>query len=198
METMILVAGLAVAGLLGIAAAFYFSIRASRGGSKRHLRGGRSAGPDPVGTDRRPGSRRSGTANPGRAANGRRSADNGQAANPGWAANDDRLANSGRAANAASRNYRADDRTGSNAAADFGDADDHGLLSGRAPAPAGHDPNQPRLRRSRPRCSAQGTRTLRPALPGQAALAPMTPESMRTTLVPAGLKAEWRHAQAAA
>jgi len=137
METMILVAGLAVAGLVGIAAAFYFSIRASRGSAKRNLRGGRAAEPDRTGADRRPGSRRSGAANAGRASNGRRSADNGQAANPGWAANDDRLANSGRAANAASGNYRADDRTGPNTALDFGAADDHGLLSGRAPAPAG-------------------------------------------------------------
>jgi hypothetical protein len=137
METMILVAGLAVAGLVGIAAAFYFSIRASRGGSKRNVRGGRAAAPDRTGADRRPGSRRSGVANAGRASNGRRPADNGPAANPGWAANDDRLANSGRAANAASRNYRADDRTGPNAALDFGGADDHGLLSGRPPAPAG-------------------------------------------------------------
>jgi hypothetical protein len=137
METMILVAGLAVAGLVGIAAAFYFSIRASRGGSKRNVRGGRAAEPDRAGADRRPGSRRSGAANAGRASNGRRPADNGPAANPGWAANDDWLANSGRAANATSRNYRADDRTGPNAALEFGGTGDHGLLSGRLPAPAG-------------------------------------------------------------
>lgn len=54
METMYLVAGLAVAGLAGIAAAFYFSIRAGKGGNKR-LRpagAGRSGtddtGPDPA------------------------------------------------------------------------------------------------------------------------------------------------------
>ena len=42
METMILVAGLAVAGLVGIAAAFYFSIRTGKSGYKRNSR--RSAG----------------------------------------------------------------------------------------------------------------------------------------------------------
>src|SRR4029077_12949619 len=42
METMFLVAGLAVAGLVGIAAAFYFSIRSSNRGDKRL----RSARPD--------------------------------------------------------------------------------------------------------------------------------------------------------
>jgi hypothetical protein len=42
METMFLVAGLAVAGLVGIAAAFYFSIRSGNRGGKRL----RSARPD--------------------------------------------------------------------------------------------------------------------------------------------------------
>src|SRR5690242_15734395 len=45
METMFLVAGLAVAGLVGIAAAFYFSIRSSNRGDKR-LRSARSARSD--------------------------------------------------------------------------------------------------------------------------------------------------------
>src|ERR1700689_2589892 len=38
METMFLVAGLAVAGLVGIAAAFYFSIRPGNSGKKRGSR----------------------------------------------------------------------------------------------------------------------------------------------------------------
>src|SRR5580700_4378176 len=50
METMILVAGLAVAGLAGIAAAFYFSMRP--GGSRV-----RTAGPDPAADRRVPASR---------------------------------------------------------------------------------------------------------------------------------------------
>src|SRR6266566_7126493 len=53
METMFLVAGLAVAGLVGIAAAFYFSIRSGNRGDKRL----RSAGAGRAGADRHPGSR---------------------------------------------------------------------------------------------------------------------------------------------
>src|SRR5205807_1635523 len=48
METMFLVAGLAVAGLVGIAAAFYFSIRSGNRGDKRL----RSAGAGRAGADR--------------------------------------------------------------------------------------------------------------------------------------------------
>jgi hypothetical protein len=59
METMFLVAGLAVAGLVGIAAAFYFSIRS---GSRRDKRI-RSAGAGRAGAARRPGGRTS-TARP--------------------------------------------------------------------------------------------------------------------------------------
>ena len=50
---MFLVAGLAVAGLVGIAAAFYFSIRSGNRGDKRL----RSAGAGRAGADRHPGSR---------------------------------------------------------------------------------------------------------------------------------------------
>jgi hypothetical protein len=50
METMFLVAGLAVAGLVGIAAAFYFSIRSGNRGDKRL----RSAGAGRAGAARRP------------------------------------------------------------------------------------------------------------------------------------------------
>ncbi len=60
---MILVAGLAIAGIVGIAAAFYFSIRS--GGGDRRLRSG-SAGR--VRIDRRRGSRSGGTARPDRTA----------------------------------------------------------------------------------------------------------------------------------
>src|SRR4029077_2117855 len=59
METMFLVAGLAVAGLVGIAAAFYFSIRSGNRGDKRL----RSAGAGRAGAARRPGGRNS-TARP--------------------------------------------------------------------------------------------------------------------------------------
>src|SRR5436190_13956673 len=59
METMFLVAGLAVAGLVGIAAAFYFSIRSGIRRDKRL----RSAGADGAGAARRPGVRTS-TARP--------------------------------------------------------------------------------------------------------------------------------------
>src|SRR5690348_14900503 len=51
METMFLVVGLAVAGLVGIAAAFYFSIRS--GNRDKRLR---SAGAGHAGTGRHPGS----------------------------------------------------------------------------------------------------------------------------------------------
>jgi hypothetical protein len=73
METMYLVAGLAVAGLVGIAAAFYFSIRS---GSRRDKRlrsaGAGRAGAGRAGTGRRPGST-SGT-RPGLARQPRRTA----------------------------------------------------------------------------------------------------------------------------
>src|SRR5690348_7748515 len=59
METMFLVAGLAVAGLVGIAAAFYFSIRSGNRRDKRI----RSAGAGRAGAARRPGGRTS-TARP--------------------------------------------------------------------------------------------------------------------------------------
>jgi hypothetical protein len=142
METMILVAGLAVAGLIGIAAAFYFSMRSGRGGNKRSSRG-RSADTGRVGADRRPAGRRSGTASADRPVNARRAADNGRAANPrltanaDLAANTDWPANTGQIANAASRNYRAEGRTGPNNVMDFDAADDPGLVEGQAAAYAG-------------------------------------------------------------
>jgi hypothetical protein len=83
METMLLVAGLAVAGLVGIAAAFYFSIRSGRGG--RRLRPGRAGH---AGTGRRPGSRSRGTARPDRLEEDARRPANGGRANAGRAADD--------------------------------------------------------------------------------------------------------------
>ena len=100
---MILVVGLVVAGLVGIAAAFYFSIRSGHGGSKRL----RSGGSGRAGGDRRQGSRSHGAARPDRTDNGRR------------AANGSGSANGGRAANTPTRNYRAEDSTGPNPVLDF-------------------------------------------------------------------------------
>jgi hypothetical protein len=105
METMILVAGLAVAGLVGIAAAFYFSIRSGHGGDKRL----RAASAGRARTDRRQGSRSNGPAGPDRTDNARRTSDAG------------RSLHSGRAPDAASRNYRAEASTGPNPVPDFGD-----------------------------------------------------------------------------
>ena len=56
METMILVAGLAIAGLAGIAAAFYFSMRPD-GSRARTVPGSRGRGPAQTGDSRRPASR---------------------------------------------------------------------------------------------------------------------------------------------
>src|SRR5260370_3652773 len=105
METMILVAGLAVAGLVGIAAAFYFSIRSGHGGDKRL----RSAGAGRARTDRREASRGSGPARPDRTGNARRMSNAGGSLN------------AGRTPDAASRNYRAKASTGPDAVPDFGD-----------------------------------------------------------------------------
>jgi hypothetical protein len=71
METMFLVAGLAVAGLAGIAAAFYFSIRSGNRGNKRP----RSAGSDRADAGRLPGSRSGRTPRPDRTENGRQATD---------------------------------------------------------------------------------------------------------------------------
>src|SRR5580704_4640518 len=116
METMFLFAGLAIAGVVGLAAAFYFSIRSGSGGAKR-LRSARAGRAGTDGTERRPGSRSGGTA---RSDNARR------------AANGSRPANTDRAANAPSRNYRAEDSTGPNPVLDFADP---ALVGGRRGAP---------------------------------------------------------------
>ncbi len=91
---MILVAGLVVAGLVGIAATFYFSIRSGNGGFKRNSRV-RSGGSGRAGADGHPGGRRSSGTSDERPANGHRAANNSRAANP-----------APRAANPASGNYR--------------------------------------------------------------------------------------------
>src|SRR5690242_12316569 len=65
METMFLVAGLAVAGVAGILAAIYFSVRSGKRGGKRL----RPAGPGRIGADRagaaRNGAGRNGASRPG-------------------------------------------------------------------------------------------------------------------------------------
>ena len=110
---MFLFAGLAIAGVVGLAAAFYFSIRSGSGGAKRL----RSARAGRAGTERRPGSRSGGTARPD---NARR------------AANGSRPANTDRAATAPSRNYRAEASTGPDPVLDFADP---ALVGGRRGGP---------------------------------------------------------------
>ena len=101
---MFLVVGLVIAGAVGIAAAFYFSLRSGRGGDRRL----RSIGAGRAGTGRRPGSRSVGTARPDRTNDARR------------AANGSRPVNTVHGANASSRNYQAEASTGPNPALDFG------------------------------------------------------------------------------
>ena len=101
---MFLVVGLAIAGVIGIAAAFYFSLRPGNGGDKRL----RSVDAGRAGTDRRPGSS-AGTARRDRANNAPH------------AANGGRAANTVRGADASSRNYQAEAGAGPNPALDFGD-----------------------------------------------------------------------------
>ena len=102
---MFLVVGLAIAAVVGIAAAFYFSLRPGSGGDKRL----RSVGAGRAGTDRRPGSSSAGTARRDRANNAPH------------AANGSRAANTVRGGDGSSRNYHAEAGTGPNPALDFGD-----------------------------------------------------------------------------
>jgi len=143
-----LVVGLAIAGVVGIAAAFYFSIRS--GGDKRL----RSV--DRAGADRRPGSRSGGAARPDRTDNGRR------------AANGSRPVNTGRGANASSRNYRAEASTGPNPVLDFGDPV---LVGGRrgGPGTSAGDPQatDPRLAAVAPGESLPGESLLGESGPGE-------------------------------
>src|ERR1700734_277762 len=83
METMILVAGLAVAGLVGIVAAFYFSIRT--GGSKKRNSRVRAAGSGRARADRHLGSTPA--------------TRDEHPVNAGWAADDDRIVNAHRGPN---------------------------------------------------------------------------------------------------
>lgn len=108
---MILVVGLVVAGLAGIAAAFYFSIRSGRRGDKHNSRARSARGA-------------------GRLRAGASAADTG----PGRPGNGSRVANGGRAVNArranqASADYK--DDTGPNSTMDFGELD---LSGDRRPA----------------------------------------------------------------
>jgi hypothetical protein len=102
MDIMFLVVGLAVAGLVGIAAAFYFSIRSGNRRDKRlrSARAGRAV------TDRHPGSR-SGTARPDLAGHPRRAASGGGPTTTFTPAA------------VSSRNYRAKADTGPDPVADF-------------------------------------------------------------------------------
>ncbi len=125
---MILVAGLAVAGLVGIAAAFYFSIRTGRSGYKRNSR--RSAASSRAGADRKHGSR--GSAATGEwAANDGLPVNNSPTANAGRSANARRSANAGRSAARGSANYRAEAHAGPNDGTDSGQ--EPGLVSGPGP-----------------------------------------------------------------
>jgi hypothetical protein len=151
METMILVAGLAVAGLAGIAAAFYFSLRSGSGyrrGSRRPARAGSSradghhasegAAPaeDWVANDV-PVADEPWAVNDHRGMNDHRTADNsgpgnaGRARNAGHAANAGRTRNAGQPAAYASGNYQDEARTGPNTVMDFGQ--EPGLISEPAP-----------------------------------------------------------------
>src|SRR3984885_11097653 len=108
METMILVAGLAVAGLAGIAAAFYFSMRP--GGSRV-----RASGPDRAGDNRAPASTsRTSPSSSGASA---------RSASPEWPARTERPTRSARPARAAAPagagSGRVADRTGAGTVIDF-------------------------------------------------------------------------------
>src|ERR1700678_1493275 len=93
METMILVAGLAIAGLVGIVAAFYFSIRTGGNGRKRNARV-RAAGSGRTSADRRQGS--TAAASDERPANARRAVNNDRTMNAHRGPNSGRSATSGR------------------------------------------------------------------------------------------------------
>ena len=116
---MFLVAGLAVAGLVGIAAAFYFSIRSGNRGDKRlRSAGAGRTGAGRAGAARRPGGRNS-TARPDLTGHPRRTANGG------------RPTTTFRPAAVSSRNSRAQADTGPDPVADF----DPVLAGGRRAAP---------------------------------------------------------------
>jgi hypothetical protein len=120
METMFLVAGLAVAGLVGIAAAFYFSIRSGNRGDKRlRSAGSGRTGAGRAGAARRPGGRNS-TARPDLTGHSPRTANGG------------RPVTTFRPAAVSSRNSRAKADTGPDPVADF----DPVPAGGRRAAPA--------------------------------------------------------------
>src|SRR5580704_2669545 len=112
---MILVAGLAVAGLAGIAAAFYFSMRPGRSRVRT------AAGPGPAADSRVPASRsrisRSSSDRPDRSAGPARSA---RSDRPVWPDGSDTAATSAGSARAARAvSGRATDRTGASVVIDF-------------------------------------------------------------------------------
>jgi hypothetical protein len=115
---MILVAGLAIAGIVGIAAAFYFSIRSGSGGKRL-----RSGGAGRARIDRHRGSRSAGAARSDRAAHTGR-----------LAANSRRPAKTGRTSSAPTGNYRADESTGPNPVLDVDDP----MLASADPGESAH------------------------------------------------------------
>ena len=159
---MLLVAGLAIAGVVVIAAAFYFSIRSGSAGDKRL----RSVGAGRAGTDRRLESRSGDTAGPDRTDNARR------------AANGRRPANTGQGVNPLSRNYQAEASTGPNPVLDFGDPV---LVGGRRGGPGTSigDPQAtgPRLAAAGPDESMLSESRLGEPLPGESRLTRSRPGS---------------------
>src|SRR5271168_1599836 len=109
METMILVAGLAVAGLAGIAAAFYFSMRPGRSRVRT------AAGPGPVADSRVSASRS--RISPSSSDRADRSADPARSDRPVWPDRSDPAAASAGSARAVSG--RPTDRTGASVVIDF-------------------------------------------------------------------------------
>jgi hypothetical protein len=119
METMFLVAGLAIAAVVGIAAAFYLSIRSGGDRRLRSIRLGRA------GADRHPGRRSGGPDRPGDARQARR-----------------RAAGIGQAANPPFHDYSGEAGTGPNPVLDFADPMPAGGRRSGTGTPAG-DPATP-------------------------------------------------------
>jgi hypothetical protein len=159
---MFLVVGLVIAGAVGIAAAFYFTLRSGRGGDRRL----RSIGAGRAGTGRRPGSRSVGTARPDRTNDARR------------AANGSRPVNTVHGANASSRNYQAEASTGPNPALDFGAPVLVGGRRGGQGTSAG-DPQatDPRLTAAVPDESRLGESRMGESSPGSRSAARLTREA---------------------
>ena len=159
---MFLVVGLAIAGAVGIAAAFYFTIRSGSGRDRRL----RSVGAGRAGTGRRPGSRSVGTDRPDRTNNARR------------AANGSRAVNTVCGANASSRNYQAEASTGPNPVLDFGaPALVGGRRDGQGTSAGDPQATDPRLTAAVPDESRLGESRLGESRPGSRSAARLTREA---------------------